>query len=279
MAMLSFEELLDSLNNFGVPVREDHEMQKLIQQIFSTIPKGHTFTRETLARFFETHPESVPIIATCAGLGQEQLKNQLTLHTGTAGWKTLAKTKADYLVQILDDNFDLVNHTNLQLNKDWALSDVVLERHLWSRKQGANSVGKGRTIEDEVEKIAQELSLPYQMRTRFAGLGGSDAPCDMAIPLGGHDAQIVVAMKGFNSTGSKLSDAVKEIQDMARVRLPRQYVFAVIDGIGWLSRKADLKRIYDSWASQSIDGLYSLNYLDTFRDDLKQAAKRVNLLK
>ncbi len=278
MAMISFEKFLESLNNFGVPVREDNEMQQQIEEIFSGIPKGHIFTRDTLAKYFESHPESVPIIATCAGLGQEQLKNQLTLHTGTAGWKTLAKTKADYLVQILDDNFDLVNHTNLQLNKDWTLSDVVLERHLWSRKQGANSVGKGRTVEDEVEKIAQELSLPYQMRTRFTGLGGSDAPCDMAIPSGGNDARIVVAMKGFNSTGSKLSDAVKEIQDMARVRLPRQYIFAVVDGIGWLSRKADLKRIYDSWAHQSIDGLYSLNHLDQFRDDLKEAAKRAKLL-
>jgi hypothetical protein len=65
---------------------------------------------------------------------------------------------------------------------------------------------------------------------------------------------------------------------MTRVRLPRQYVFAVVDGIGWLSRKADLKRIYDFWASQSIDGLYSLNHLDQFRDDLEEAAKRVNLL-
>ncbi len=278
MAIITFNEFLDSLNNFGVPVREDQDAQQQIRQIFDAIPQGTTFTRDSLARFFESHPESVPILVTCAGLGQEQLKNQLTLHTGTAGWKTLAKTKADYLVRILDDHFDLVNQTNIQLNKDWTLSDVVLERHLWSRKQGANSVGKGRTVEDEVEKIAQDLSLPYQMRTRFSGLGGYDAPCDIAIPAGGADARIVVAMKGFNSTGSKLSDAVKEIQDMARVRLPRQFVFAVIDGIGWLSRKADLKRIYDSWVNQSIDGLYSLNHLDKFRCDLEEAAKRVNLL-
>jgi len=278
MSIITFEKFLDSLNNFGVPVREDSDTQLLIQQIFSNIPAGHSFTRDTLARFFETHPESVPIIATCAGLGQEQLKNQLILYTGTAGWKTLAKSKADYLVQILDDKFDLVNHVNIQLNKEWTLSDVVLERHLWSRKHGANSVGKGRTVEDEVEKIAQALSLPYQMRTRFTGLGGADASCDMSIPSGGVEARIVVAMKGFNSTGSKLSDAVKEIQDMARVRLPRQYVFAVVDGIGWLSRKADLRRIYDSWISQSIDGLYSLNYLDQFRKDLEDAAKRANLL-
>lgn len=197
---------------------------------------------------------------------------------GRPGGRLWQNLKLNTWFRSLNDNFDLINRTNIQLNKDWTLSDVVLERHLWSRKQGANSVGKGRTVEDEVEKIAQDLSLPYQMRTRFTGLGGYDAPCDMAIPNGGSDAKIVVAMKGFNSTGSKLSDAVKEIQDMARVRLPRQYIFAVVDGIGWLSRKADLKRIYDSWINQSIDGLYSLNHLEQFRNDLEEAAIRVNLI-
>lgn len=100
----------------------------------------------------------------------------------------------------------------------------------------------------------------------------------MAIPSGGSDSLIVVGMKGFNSTGSKLTDAVTEIEKMAEVRLPRQYVFAVIDGIGWLSRQADLKRIFGLWESRKIDGLYSLQHLDLFKQDLKEAATRLDLL-
>lgn len=38
MAIISFNDFLDSLNNFGVPVREDHEMQQKIQEIFNAIP-------------------------------------------------------------------------------------------------------------------------------------------------------------------------------------------------------------------------------------------------
>lgn len=92
------------------------------------------------------------------------------------------------------------------------------------------------------------------------------------------DAQIVVAAKGFDSTGSKLTDAVREIQEMAAVRRPQQYVMAVIDGIGWKSRVADLKRIHQLWVDGDIDGMYTLATLDTFREDLRQAARLRNLL-
>jgi hypothetical protein len=115
------------------------------------------------------------------------------------------------------------------------------------------------------------------MRTRFIGVGGKDAPCDLVIP-NERDTQIVIAAKGFNSTGSKLTDAVREVETIATVRLPRQYVYVIIDGIGWLRRQADLRRIYEGRLSDRIDGIYSLATLDSFRADLTSAAKRLSLI-
>jgi hypothetical protein len=86
-------------------------------------------------------------------------------------------------------------------------------------------------------------------------------------------ATVTVAAKGFDSTGSKLTDAVREIEEMAEVRLSRQYVMAVIDGIGWKSRISDLRRTYDLWQSQQIDGMYSLANMHQFREDLYEAAR------
>ena len=65
---------------------------------------------------------------------------------------------------------------------------------------------------------------------------------------------------------------------MADVRLPRQYILAVIDGIGWKSRLADLRRIYRLWETRQIDGMYSLASLDIFRADLEEAARLRGLL-
>ncbi len=65
---------------------------------------------------------------------------------------------------------------------------------------------------------------------------------------------------------------------MADVRLPTQFVMAAVDGIGWKSRGADLRRIYDLRNDDRIDGLYTLNTLGEFRADLEDAARRLGLL-
>jgi hypothetical protein len=52
----------------------------------------------------------------------------------------------------------------------------------------------------------------------------------------------------------------------------------VIDGIGWKSRIGDLRRIYQLWESQQIDGMYTLGSLDTFRRDLEHAARLRHLI-
>lgn len=132
-------------------------------------------------------------------------------------------------------------------------------------------------MEDRIEAIVRDLRLPYETRTRFEGRGGQTAPADIAIPRGYAGAEIVCAAKGFDSTGSKLGDAVREIMDMANVRKPTQFVLAVVDGIGWYRRRADLERIYRLSERQEIDGLYSLAMLDQFRVDVDQAAKLRNI--
>ena len=70
---------------------------------------------------------------------------------------------------------------------------------------------------------------------------------------------------------------MREIEQMAEVRLPTQFVFAVVDGIGWKSRQADLRRIFALRATHQIDGLYTLAMLDQFSADLAEAAHRLGL--
>jgi len=204
------------------------------------------------------------------------LKNQLRHRLGTSSWNKLAKTDADRLIGMLDE-FDLVQRLSEQMHREWTLADVLLERYLWSQRGASGAIGRGRNVEDQVEAVVRRLDLPLALRTQFKGRGGLAAPCDLAIPAGGEQAQIVIAMKGFNSTGSKLSDAVREIVAMADVRLPQQFVFAVVDGIGWKSRQADLRRIYELWEQRSIDGLYTLAHLDRLEADLRDAARRLGL--
>jgi hypothetical protein len=189
---------------------------------------------------------------------------------------TLARQRAGALISWLDRDFDLTRMLTVQQARQYELGDVLVAR-AGSRVTATQAGRSGRKVEDEIEAIAADLDLPYQTRTRFTGRNGRTAPCDLVVPDAG-DAQIVVAAKGFDSTGSKLTDAVREIEEMAEIRLPRQFVIAAIDGIGWKSRQADLRRIHALWETQQIDGMYTLAALDQFRDDLAEAARLRQLI-
>jgi len=276
----TFDDFLDSLSNLQqISPREDPGMAERIDFLMNELGKAKHIDIASIAEFVSRYPDSVPILCTSAGLGQEQLKNQLRHKLKTSAWVTLARTSPESLIRFLDEEFGLVEQLTKEMQRQWTYSDIILERHLWSRGSGASSVDRGKKVEDAVEELVKSLALPYEMRTRFTGRGGETAPCDLAIPRSGDSALIVIGMKGFNSTGSKLTDAVGEIERMASVRLPRQYVYAVVDGIGWLSRQSDLRRIYSLWETQQIDGLFTLRSLDRLHIQLLEAVTRLQITK
>ncbi len=175
----------------------------------------------------------------------------------------------------MDSEFDLVASVKTQRYRRYSFGDLLAARGTSRQTAGRANVA-GKLIEDSVEAIVRDLGLPYMMRGRFAGTNGRTGPADLAVP-DFDNCVIAVGCKGFDSTGSKLTAAVNEITEMVDVHLPSQYPLAVVDGIGWLNRKGDLRRMYDHLQSRRIDGLYTLADLPTFKTDLQAAARRHGL--
>lgn len=274
----SFDELLQRLGPIAAAMPTDgNGFDAMVDEVARTLAQLPTVTREILAAVVRQHGDWVPVFALCVGLTQEQLKNQLRHRFGTSGWTSLARRSPDDLIAFLDERFGLVQAVEEQREHTWSFGEVLKERLRWSRRQGVRSTVRGRVLEDMVENVLRRLQLPYVMRTTFEGRGQQTAPCDFAIPEGGPGAKIVGAAKGFDSTGSKLTDAVREVEQMAQVRSPLQFIFAVVDGIGWLNRQADLRRLWVLLSRHEIDGLYTLSMLEQFEVDLTRAAKRVGL--
>jgi hypothetical protein len=233
-------------------------------------------TADALTLWAAEHPESVNVLGLAVGLSQEKLKNFLKHTLGTSGWIKLARERPGELIRMLDSEFDLVRLIGAQRVVTYDFGDILVARA--GTRQTATAAGaSGRKVEDEIEAIARDLGLPYQTRTRFTGRDHRTAPCDLVIPAG-TNAEIAVAAKGFDSTGSKLTDAVREIEEMADVRQARQFIMVVVDGIGWKNRLNDLRRIYTLWESKQIDGMYTISTLSSFRADLRQAARLRDLL-
>lgn len=276
---MTFEELLRSLHGISeLGRREDAELRSRVAVLVRELRGAQPLDRAKLSAFIRAHPHDVPVVVSSVGIGHEQLKRLLKEMFDTEGYVTLAKKRAEELVETLDEEFDIVQHLNQDLAREWSVEDVLVERALWSHRRGVESTREGRGLEDAVEDVVRGLGVPYVMRTRFIGRDGAEFPCDVAIPDGLAEARIVVAVKGFDSTGSKLGDTVREIEQGSRGRRPDQYYFVLLDGRGWLGRRADLKRIYRLYEDRSVDGLYTREHLDRFRSDLEDAAKRSRLL-
>lgn len=275
----TFDEYVESLSELSnpfdptVPTAESEDIRTLA----AGLARLDVVDRASLAAFIRGEANAVPVLGLAVGLTREKLRNVLRHHLGSSGWITLARQRPDDLIAMLDENYEVVRLVDEQRARVYDFGDVLVARAA-TRRTATAAGATGRRVEDEIEQVAQNLGLPSATRTRFEGRNGLTAPCDLAIPAGGKDALIVVAAKGFDSTGSKLTDAVREVEEMAEKRLPTQYVMAAIDGIGWKSRINDLRRIYDLRTSNQIDGMYTLERLGEFRQDLEAAGKRLGLI-
>lgn len=284
MAVVPFEEFIEGLTDLQSASEDTYQASSSEQlksdaiELARVMLSSPAITRELLAKLVNENPRRVPLLASCVGIGLEQLKRRLRYQLGTSGWVKLAKKDPLLLISELDKQFGLVGEVESQIRSQWTFAEVLADRALWSQGRASHSVRRGRQLENAVERVLNSLGLNFEMRKKFVGLHGRRAPCDFAVPVSGEGALIVGAVKGFNSTGSKLSDAVREVEEMAQVRLPTQFVFAFIDGIGWLGRQADLRRIHGLWSRRSIDGLYSLTTLNAFESDLTSAARRLGLI-
>jgi hypothetical protein len=216
------------------------------------------------------------VLAAVAGLSQERFRTWLQTRFLTAGWITLGRKRSSELIDALDDDFDLISTLSAQSIRNWTWADV-LARVMSPRQRAGHAIQQGRDLEDEVESVLRGIGLDFKARTRFEGTGGDTAPADFVIPENGPDTSIAVGVKGFDSTGSKLTDARREIEEMAKVRRPTQFIFAVVDGHGWLRRHSDLRKIHTLWSTNRIDGLYTRSSLDLFKSALEEAARRLNL--
>ena len=178
---------------------------------------------------------------------------------------------------MLDERFDLVAEVGAQRSRNWTFADMLVER-LSAGVNAAGTVSIGRQVENAVEELVASIGLPYRMRSEFVGRHGRIVPCDVAIPDAGDQAEIIIAIKSFGSTGSKQTDAAREFEELADAHASHQFAYAFCEGIGWLRRASDLRRIFALWERRQLDGVFNLSMMADFKAELEEAARRRGLL-
>ena len=89
---------------------------------------------------------------------------------------------------------------------------------------------------------------------------GKEAKADFTVPCR-EVPNIIIEAKGYEATGSKLTDVLGDILKVLRVKDKDAHYFFVTDGIGWYRRLSDLKKIVENHQRGNIEMIYTMSKL------------------
>jgi hypothetical protein len=206
------------------------------------------------------------------GKGQEPVAHMLCAQLGGkerpwSNLRALASEEPHVVAQALAA-IGLPDAIQEQIKRKWELEDVLIERYMMSRGRAVAGQKRGRALEDDVETVLRDVGVPFESRVTFIGQKGIGAKCDFAVP-DRNAPKIVIEAKGFEATGSKLTDFLGDVLKMGQAKQYHMYVLVVTDGRGWHNRQSDLKRLVQYQNDGLIDMIYT-------RSGLAQLAADVN---
>jgi hypothetical protein len=153
------------------------------------------------------------------------------------------------------------------VKKQWTVEDILVDRYKMSRGRATAGQARGRSLEVKVEEVLRPI-VPFESRVTFTGRRGQTAKCDIAIPTRDHP-KIVIEAKGFEATGSKLTDILGDIGKIILAKESQMYFFVVTDGRGWAHRTSDLQHVVDHQHVKDVDMVYTSSRLAQLAQDVK----------
>ena len=253
----------------------DDRARALIAQIPLTVDYLRRLNREPTTADLELGLKSIShFLDACRlflGKSQESVAHLLCDALGDTGmnWarlRKLASQEPARMAQALA-SIGLPQIITSQLRRRWKLEDVLFERYEMSRGRAVAGQKRGRALENDVQRVLLGIAVPFKRGGKFEGKGGIEAKCDFAIPTRDHP-KIVIEAKGFEATGSKLTDFLGDVLKIAQAKAYHMYVFILTDGRGWHNRQSDLEKLVQYQNDGLIDMIYT-------RADLPQLARDV----
>jgi hypothetical protein len=255
----------------------DDEGRRLVSELPVVIERvraiGPTIDAPALATLLREHPQALDVLRLIAGEGQEPLAHRICDALGgkRRGWsalRSLAQRKPEEMAAALV-TIGIPALVHEQVSREWTINDVALERYKLGRGRAIAGQSRGRGLENEVEAILRGIPVPFDSRITFTGAGGVTVKCDFAIPAR-DEPQIVIEVKGYEATGSKLTDFLGDILKIKQAKAYHTYLFVVTDGRGWFNRQSDLKRLLDLHLDGTIEMIYTRARLSQLAEDVKQ---------
>jgi len=217
----------------------DEKAQALLAHLKVSVGRlrdlGRAATRQDLADELRDDSRFLDVCRLFLGTGQETAAHMLSdaIEGPRRSWNQL-KARARQSPEEIASALAVLKLPELiqsRLERRWQAEDVLVERYKMSRGRAIAGQRRGRGLEDEVGGVLAKLDVPFERGVTFVGKQNETAKCDFAIPTRDHP-KVVIEAKGFEATGSKLTDFLGDILKIAQAKDFHMYFFLVTDGRG-----------------------------------------------
>lgn len=203
------------------------------------------------------------------GLSMDQFEMELhgRLGKGGTGVKRYQRDPSLFLGVLIDLGLPEVM-TEL-VNRKLVWSDILVERLRSGRGKAIRGQRRGRGLEDFTETLIEKVfGSNYDTRCQFLGANGEVSKCDFAIPSKAQPC-ILVEVKGYGATGSKMTDIIGDLNTIIRERRHDTILLFLTDGITWLRRLSDLEKIVAMQNQGKIARIYTTKMTHQLSQDLE----------
>ncbi|HYC93691.1 MAG TPA: DpnII family type II restriction endonuclease [Thermoanaerobaculia bacterium] len=229
-------------------------------------------TAANLAEILREQPLALDVFRLLTGRGQEPMAHDICGALGlTAGKWDALRSRARRDPETMGRALAQIGMPQLireQIWREWTIEDVLVDRYKLGRGRAIAGQSRGRALEDEVQAALERAGVPFEARVTFVAPSGATAKCDFAIPSR-ERPRIVVEVKGYEATGSKLTDFLGDVLKIKQAKAYHTYVLVVTDGRGWHNRKSDLKHLVDLHHDGTIEMIYTRKRLVQLAEDVR----------
>ncbi|HEX28688.1 TPA: hypothetical protein ENG04_01235 [Candidatus Poribacteria bacterium] len=276
---ITLEELLEQIERIPAEWLNDigRKVIDAIPKIIGRINRS-PLDQSTITTLLEEETYALDVFRLFLDLSQDAIANEINargIRGDFASIRSKCSRHADEIAEALV-TLGLIDTIEAHRARDWKLQDILLERYKHMRGHAIRGQRRGAAIENAVEDILKglqhEIGISYDSKANFISRSGEEAKADFVIPSR-FEPQIIIEVKGYEATGSKLTDVLGDILKILKAKDPETYFFLVTDGIGWYRRLSDLRHIVAYHHSGEIEMIYTRKTLLNLKDRIRQIIK------
>lgn len=263
LSNITLEDLLSEITELPGQA-EDATTRKTVEWIPRLTARlmalGRPANAEELASLIAEDPISIDVFRLFMGASQDVAGHRICAQLGwkPCVWSALKKRARKDATAFAAGLVELGLAEKMwnMVGRAWTVNDLLYDRYGSGRGRAVSGQTRGRALEDAVERLLTDRQIPFERGVTFVGREDIAAKCDFAIP-NRHRPFVVIEAKGFEATGSKLTDLLGDVLKIKDAKDYHTFFFVVTDGRGWFNRQSDLRALVDLHQKGIIDMIYT----------------------